>query len=76
MNKLKDDWELLTNVSNDIEADILISLLNSYDIQAKKHYPTGGIVSKSIVGTLKNVDIYVKGKVYKEAKDIISYFKE
>lgn len=76
MKILSKDWAFLVNVSDDIEADIVISLLQSHEIQARKHYPSAGIFSKTIVGTVKNVDIYVDEIMFKKAKDIISNFVE
>jgi len=69
------EWTFLVNVSNDIEADMVISLLESYDIKAKKHYPSGSNLSKTIVGTVKNVDVYVDGKMLENAKDVINNYE-
>ena len=66
-----EEWKFLINVSDDIEADIVISLLKSHEIPARKHYPGGGVVSKVIVGTVKDVDIYVDKAKYQSAKNLV-----
>ena len=67
----KSDWAFLVNVFNDIEADIVLSLLESENIPARKHYPSGGIFSKTILGTVKNVDIYVHDEKLEFAKEVL-----
>ncbi|UMZ74510.1 putative signal transducing protein [Natranaerofaba carboxydovora] len=66
-----EEWTYLMNVSDDIEADIVISLLKSHEIPARKHYPGGGVSSKVILGTVKNVDIYVDKTKYESAKNLV-----
>ncbi|SNX54531.1 DUF2007 domain-containing protein [Thermoanaerobacterium sp. RBIITD] len=71
-SKNNDKEALLTSVYDDIEADIVESLLNSYDIPVLKKYKGAGVYMKVFMGKTKlGIDIYVPSKFFDKAKEIL-----
>lgn len=54
-----ENWSYLCGVSQDIEADIIIGLLNEESILAIKQYPDAGAALKITYGLTTGVDLYV-----------------
>lgn len=63
-------WTFLINVTTDIEADILIGLLEQENIPAKKIYPGIGNL-KATYGLMSGVDVYVPDNMILQAKDLL-----
>lgn len=68
-----DEQVFLTTVNNDIEADIMVSLLRSYDIPGIKKYKGSGGYLKIYAGyTNLGIDIYVPSKLLESAREMIN----
>lgn len=65
------DWVHLTNLYNDVEADIVEALLQSNNIQSRRVYPKNSAITKIIMGRAIGVDIFVRSEDYEVAKEII-----
>ena len=63
-------WTFLINVTTDIEADILIGLLEQENIPSKKIYPGIGNL-KATYGLMSGVDVYVPNNKILQAKDLL-----
>lgn len=63
-------WVFLTSVSTEIEADILIGLLEQESFPTQKIYPGIGNL-KATYGLMSGVDIYVPKDLLLQAKDLI-----
>lgn len=62
----------LTTVSNNIEADVLESLLNSYKIPLlRKYREAGGYLSLYMGNVTSDIDIFVPSKLFDVAKELI-----
>ncbi|NLI70967.1 MAG: hypothetical protein GX364_08905 [Firmicutes bacterium] len=66
------DWVLLTEAYNDTEADIICSLLATFDIPARKEYtgPYKGL--KVVFGQEIGVEIMVPENLLISAREIIA----
>ncbi|AFM00612.1 hypothetical protein Desde_2267 [Desulfitobacterium dehalogenans ATCC 51507] len=64
-------WVFLTNVTTEVEADIIIGLLEQEGILAQKAYPGAGNL-KVTYGLINGVEIYVPEERAKQAKEILS----
>lgn len=75
MSEVKNDMEKnfvhLIQVYNDVEADIVVGLLNEYNIPSIKKYKGNKGFMKVIMGTALGVDIFVKAQDFETAKEII-----
>ncbi len=67
-----ENFVFLLQVYNDVEADIVEGLLSQYNIKTVKRYRGNKSFIKTIMGTVLGVDIFVKSRDLKEAKDIIA----
>lgn len=56
---LGENWSFLCGVTKDLEADIIIGLLNEESIPAIKQYPDPGSFLKIAYGISTEVDLYV-----------------
>lgn len=54
-----ENWSYLCGVSQDLEADIIIGLLNEERITVIKQYPEAGAFLKIAYGLTTGVDLYV-----------------
>ena len=54
-----ENWSYLCGVTQDLEADIIIGLLNEESIPAIKQYPEAGAFLKIAYGLTTGVDLYV-----------------
>ncbi|NLN47566.1 MAG: hypothetical protein GX154_00370 [Clostridiales bacterium] len=72
MNDNGENFVFLLQVYNDVEADIVEGLLSQYNIKTVKRYRGNKSFIKTIMGTVLGVDIFVKSRDLKEAKDIIA----
>ena len=62
----------LTTVSNNIEADVLESLLNSYKIPLlRKYREAGGYLSLYMGNVTSDIDLFVPSKLLDVAKELI-----
>ncbi len=67
-----DHEKYLTTVYNNIEADMLEALLNSYKIPVLRKYRDAGGYLKIYMGSVASaIDIFVPSKLYELAKDLI-----
>lgn len=64
-------WVYLMSTYNDVEADIVIGLLNNYGIKAIKQYSGPYQYLKVYMGTAFNVKILVPESLLNQAKEII-----
>ncbi|ACL20837.1 hypothetical protein DesLBE_0541 [Desulfitobacterium sp. LBE] len=64
-------WVFLTNVTTEVEADIVIGLLEQGHIPAQKAYPGLGNL-KAAYGIVNGVEIYVPEDCLKHAKEILA----
>ncbi|HHU69252.1 MAG TPA: DUF2007 domain-containing protein [Thermoanaerobacterales bacterium] len=64
-------WSYLMTAYNDIEADIIIGLMNSNGIRAVKKYYGFSEYLKVYMGTAFNIKIFVPDFMLDEAKKII-----
>jgi|GEM_PF-4922010 len=65
------NWSYLQSVTQDIEADIIIGLLNEADIPTLKQYPEAGAFLKIAYGLTTGVDLYVPTSLYEAALQLI-----
>lgn len=63
-------WVFLSSVTTEIEADILIGLLEQENIPARKIYPGIGNL-KATYGLISGVEIYVQNDHILQAKAIL-----
>ncbi len=63
-------WAFLINVTTEIEADILIGLLEQENIPSKKLYPGIGNL-KATYGLMNGVEVYVPDNLILRAKDLL-----
>lgn len=63
-------WIFLTSVATEIEADIVIGLLEQENIAVKKIYPGIGNL-KATYGLMSGVEIYVPKDLILQAKDLL-----
>lgn len=70
-NEINICWTFLTSVRTEIEADILIGLLELDNIPIKKNYPGMGNLRASY-GLINGVEIYVPKDLIFQAKEILS----
>lgn len=54
-----ENWSYLCGVTKDLEADIIIGLLNEESIPAIKQYPDAGASLKIAYGLTTDVELYV-----------------
>lgn len=66
-----ENYVFLLQVYNDVEADIVEGLLSQYNIQTIKKYRGNKSFLKTLMGTVIGVDVFVKSRDYKEAKEIV-----
>lgn len=67
----------LTNVCDEVEANILETLMNSCGIPILKKYPgAGGYLSIYMGTTYSGIDIYVASKSYEAAKELLDIKNE
>ena len=64
-------WVFLTSVFSEVEADIIIGLLEQEGIPAKKAYPGAGNL-KSTYGLINGVEVYVSEDDAQQAKEILN----
>ena len=64
-------WTFLKGVATEIEADILIGLLEQENIPVRKHYPGIGNL-KASYGLLNGVELYVPDVLILQAKELIA----
>lgn len=64
-------WVFLTSVATEIEADILIGLLEQENFPAKKIYPGIGNL-KATYGLMSGVEIYVPKDLIIQAKELLA----
>ncbi len=66
-------FKLLTEDTDDMQADVLVSMLKAYGINAKKEYDGPTAVAKLYVGTaVTGVKIMVEESQLEEARDILN----
>lgn len=65
------EWTYLCGVGQDLEADIIIGLLEAQNIPAFKRYPGAGEFMKIAYGLTSGVDIFVPGQYLDNAKDLL-----
>ena len=71
-NPVSDHEVYLTTVLDRVEADIVESLLNSYNIPVlRKYREIGGYLNIYMGNTNSGVDIYVPSELFEVAKDLI-----
>ncbi|MGE4274310.1 MAG: DUF2007 domain-containing protein [Desulfitobacterium sp.] len=63
-------WLFLTNVTTEIEADIVIALLEQAEIPTRKAFPGSGNL-KATYGLINGVEIYVPEDWMEQAKEIL-----
>lgn len=68
-------WDLLISVTTEIEADILIGLLEQENIPSRKIYPGIGNL-KASYGLMSGVDVYVPNQLILQAKELLSLSTE
>ncbi|HEY8909329.1 MAG TPA: hypothetical protein VIM51_03480 [Desulfosporosinus sp.] len=68
---VEDNWSYLCGVTQDLEADIIIGLLNEESITAIKQYPDAGAFLKIAYGLTTGVDLYVPAGSREAALQII-----
>ncbi|MEL1135959.1 DUF2007 domain-containing protein [Desulfitobacterium sp. THU1] len=68
-------WLFLTNVTTEIEADIVIALLEQAEIPAQKAFPGSGNL-KATYGLINGVEIYVPEDWMEQAKEILEADKQ
>ncbi|ODA42803.1 hypothetical protein DSBG_0421 [Desulfosporosinus sp. BG] len=66
-----ENWSYLCGVTQDLEADIIIGLLNEDSIPAIKQYPEAGAFLKIAYGLTTGVDLYVPTDVREAALQLI-----
>jgi len=66
----KQGWVLLANVATEMEADIILGLLEGEGVPAWKDYPGIGDLKPSF-GLLNGVDIYVPEDCSQTAQEIL-----
>jgi hypothetical protein len=64
-------WAFLKGVATEIEADILIGLLEQENIPVKKHYPGIGNL-KAAYGLLNGVELYVPDDLILQARELLA----
>lgn len=69
----KEEWSFLTQASNEIEATIIESILDSEGIPVIKKYQEAGEYLKIYMGmTNYGVDIYVPSRLKEEARQALN----
>ncbi|EGW41595.1 hypothetical protein [Desulfosporosinus sp. OT] len=66
-----ENWSYLCGVTQDLEADIIIGLLNEDSIPAIKQYPEAGAFLKIAYGLTTGVDLYVPTETREAALQLI-----
>lgn len=67
------EFEILTEELNDMEADILISMLNAYGVEAHKEYAGASGIAKIYLGTaVCGVRVMVPPEKLEEAKELLA----
>lgn len=65
------EWVKLTSLSGEIEAELLIGLLETYDIPTQKVYPGATQYVKVYMGTALGVEVHVPKEKLEDAKNIL-----
>lgn len=66
-----ENWSFLCGVSQDLEADIIIGLLNEENIPTIKQYPDAGAFLKIAYGLTTGVDLFVPNESRNAALQLI-----
>jgi hypothetical protein len=75
---MKDNFETLVNVENEMVADEVIELLKNNGIEAYKQYDSGSMASLVYMNKpIAGVNIDVEASDFEEAKELVEgFFKE
>lgn len=73
---LEKDWVFLLQASNEIEADIVLSLLQHSGVPAKKMYRSAAAGLRTVMGQALDVDLYVPSELLREAHRVLEEKKE
>lgn len=65
------DWVLLLTAENDIQADLVSSLLESEGIPVLRRYPGFNHILKVIMGTVVPVELWVPAAMEEEARGLL-----
>ncbi len=65
------NWVKLTSLSGEIEAELVIGLLETHDIPSQKVYPGATQYVKVYMGTAVGVEVHVPDEKLEIAKEIL-----